>query len=304
MGDDQKAALSKAMQELEELYLGVPDESVNLSFKDLAGPVANSPAATGERKLSILLMEPILENESAVDPTMSSRGARTPPEKLPSIDFSKGLQQASLSVSRRPSVDVAAVVHNNASHGLHEGGVDQRPRSPLRDSLTFDDISVLSGVSCVNGSRGGIKRPGIPHSNICTICSDYVYFFRHRCLVCGRVYCRQCVSIGMGEMSEGRKCMECLGRRFSQRYIKKAGEVGCCMGYPSTMKQREMRWAEMGPRRRGERRYGVSGGGLMSRSRSPVMPRTTPPTWVHVNGSATSFVTSGTFSPTAHHIPF
>lgn len=24
--------------------------------------------------------------------------------------------------------------------------------------------------------------------------------------------------VGMGEMTEGRKCVECLGRRFSQRY--------------------------------------------------------------------------------------
>ena len=36
--------------------------------------------------------------------------------------------------------------------------------------------------------------------------------------VCGRVYCRQCVVIGMGEMTEGRKCIECLGRRFGHRY--------------------------------------------------------------------------------------
>jgi hypothetical protein len=37
--------------------------------------------------------------------------------------------------------------------------------------------------------------------------------------VCGRVYCSRCVKIGMGEMIEGRKCIECLGLKFSQRYI-------------------------------------------------------------------------------------
>ena len=37
--------------------------------------------------------------------------------------------------------------------------------------------------------------------------------------VCGRVYCSRCVKIGMGEMVEGRKCIECLGLKFSQRYI-------------------------------------------------------------------------------------
>ncbi|KAL1541032.1 hypothetical protein AAHA92_25302 [Salvia divinorum] len=74
----------------------------------------------------------------------------------------------------------------------------------------------------------------------------------HRCLVCGRVYCRQCVAIGMGEMKEGRKCIDCLGRRFSQRYINKAGNVGCCLGYPSTVKQQELEWAEKGLRTRGD----------------------------------------------------
>lgn len=72
--------------------------------------------------------------------------------------------------------------------------------------------------SSIGGTRR--RRPGIPHSNICSICSVYMYIFRNnRCLVCGRVYCRQCVSIGMGEMTEGRKCIQCLGKRFSQRYI-------------------------------------------------------------------------------------
>lgn len=35
--------------------------------------------------------------------------------------------------------------------------------------------------------------------------------------VCGRVYCWRCVETGMGEMVEGRKCIECLGLRFSKR---------------------------------------------------------------------------------------
>ncbi|KAG8368395.1 hypothetical protein BUALT_Bualt15G0041000 [Buddleja alternifolia] len=33
------------------------------------------------------------------------------------------------------------------------------------------------------------------------------------------------------------------------RYIGKAGSVGCCMGYLSTVKQQELKWAERGPRR-------------------------------------------------------
>ncbi|KAF3968863.1 hypothetical protein CMV_007296 [Castanea mollissima] len=30
--------------------------------------------------------------------------------------------------------------------------------------------------------RAGRRHPGIPHSNICTICSNYVYMLRNRCL--------------------------------------------------------------------------------------------------------------------------
>ncbi|EEF38431.1 conserved hypothetical protein [Ricinus communis] len=121
--------------------------------------------------------------------------------------------------------------------------------------------------------------------------------------VCGRVYCRNCVGIGMGEMSEGRKCIQCLGRRFSQRYIQRAGMVGCCSRYPSTVKQAELKWAEKGPRRSGDRAYGHNS--MMSRSRSPVNPRTTP-TRAHVNSNPPSFVSGSPYSPYSthhHHLP-
>ncbi|KAH6814195.1 hypothetical protein C2S51_023213 [Perilla frutescens var. frutescens] len=153
--------------------------------------------------------------------------------------------------------------------------------------MAYDDISHVSAR----------RRPGIPHSNICALCCNYIYICRHRCLVCGRVYCRQCVSIGMGEMTEGRKCIDCLGRRFSQRYIERAGNVGCCsVWYPSVVKQQELKWAERGPRRNGDNRYGNS---VMqvSRSRSPVVGLATP--------SPPSFLITSPFSPTNHHpMPF
>ncbi|RZR93386.1 hypothetical protein BHM03_00021928, partial [Ensete ventricosum] len=102
-----------------------------------------------------------------------------------------------------------------------------------------------------------------------------------------------CVGIGMGDMSEGRKCVECLGRRFSQRYIKRAGHAWCCWRLPNRVKLQELKWAEKGPRRSGERQY-----------RSQAMPAGSP---IHLHGrfgtshdsSAVSFVRS----PSPHGFP-
>ncbi|KAI4967871.1 hypothetical protein ZWY2020_011332 [Hordeum vulgare] len=62
------------------------------------------------------------------------------------------------------------------------------------------------------------KRPAdapgrLPALQPCTTCSRYVHVFCHPCLVCGRAYCRHCVGAGMGDMTEGRKCLDCLGRK-------------------------------------------------------------------------------------------
>ncbi|XP_073147969.1 uncharacterized protein [Henckelia pumila] len=323
MGD--RATLEKARKELEDFYLGVPDDSVNLTFQDLA-QVRQQHAS---------------DKKKAIDPIPESTSPKTSQlDKLPSLDFTKGLE-ASFQTNHR---------HHNSLHGDHRVGnymyghdhhhhhhANARSRDhDLRDGLSLhsgdhgvgsfqrsvvydDDMSHVSGMSTVaygGGRGGGRRRPGIPHSNICTVCCNYIYIFRHRCLVCGRVYCRQCVSIGMGEMTEGRKCIECLGRRFSQRYIKKAGKIGCCMGYPSLVKQQELKWAERGPRRSGENRYTHS---VMVNPRSPnrphsptnhhfpVSPRT--PSRPHSPHNPPSFVASSSpyspYSPAHHHpLPF
>ncbi|RRT76042.1 hypothetical protein B296_00017480, partial [Ensete ventricosum] len=126
-----------------------------------------------------------------------------------------------------------------------------------------------------------------------------------------------CVGIGMGDMSEGRKCVECLGRRFSQsifstlltgmiyllqpvslsvnldRYIKRAGHAWCCWRLPNRVKLQELKWAEKGPRRSGEKQY-----------RSQAMPAGSP-RHLHVrfgtshDSSAVSFVRS----PSPHGFP-
>ncbi|KAL1558767.1 hypothetical protein AAHA92_09193 [Salvia divinorum] len=247
MGD--RGTLAKAKKELEDLYLGVPDESVNLTFQDFAQVRHHQSQNNAETKeLSpSSTMQPIAEKSPLSSP-------------LPSLDFSKGFPTPH---------------HHHRSHL----DIDQR-------SIMYDDMSVAYAAE-----RGGRRRPGIPHSNICAVCCNYIYICRHRCLVCGRVYCRQCVNTGMGDMTEGRKCTDCLGRRFSQRYIHKAGNIGWCMVYPSVVKQQELKWAERGARRSGDNmRYG--------NRRSPVPPGT--PSRHHTNPP--SFVMN---SPINHHpMPF
>ncbi|XVF05860.1 hypothetical protein REPUB_Repub05bG0209500 [Reevesia pubescens] len=333
MGDS--ATLAKARMELEELYLGIPDDSVNLTFQDLAD--VKQKAKASDQKKKSTSTEPLQE-------------AKTPKQgssltKLPSLDFNRGLQatkdhshyqqhhqhnhylkHAGYEDNNFDShIEMGQHHHRHHEydsqnmHALnnHQFGIgDQSHRSHatsprthtefrhgLEKSVAYDDVSVVSMASTYH-ERGQRRPPGIPHSNICTICSTYIYIFRHRCLVCGRVYCRECVCMGMGEMTEGRKCTLCLGRRFSQRYIKRAGKMGCCSRYPSTVKQAELKWAEKGPRRSGERAYGRSA--MTSRSRSPTNPRT--PTRTHATSTAPSFVASSHAyspysTPTHHHFP-
>lgn len=117
-------------------------------------------------------------------------------------------------------------------------------------------VAEESAISMPSPGRAGQTQPkGNPHSNICA----YINIFRHRCLVCGRVYCKYCVGTGMGKMTEGRKCLECLGRRFSRRYIGRAGKTGFCCGYSSEVKKRELIWAEKGASTRDEEKPEQSG---------------------------------------------
>ncbi|KAK1353124.1 hypothetical protein POM88_052962 [Heracleum sosnowskyi] len=381
------ATLAKARRELEELYSGIPDESVNLTFQDFAQVKQLPTTHNMERKASGTLV--ISSNNNIVKSSSSSSSALT---KLPSLDFSKAFEDASIihhhnrnninlqhghQSSRNNSYYVGtttdhhqdstvhgrkftssfmdhygeeAALHtsqlgtstdrppprasgqdsnynvnyghgNHASHHNHHHHLPDHHNSHHQaisntasgyhhhhhqqqsagfTGLSSDhhhDIISSSGTSSMmmsnnfmdGSSIGGTRRrrPGIPHSNICSICSVYIYLFRNnRCLVCGRVYCRQCVSIGMGEMTEGRKCIQCLGKRFSQRYIDRAGKTGgCCMGFldsssTSRAKQREIEWAEKGARKSGGSNTNTNTGtatpsrNYNNYSRSEVSPRT------------------------------
>lgn len=296
------ATLGKARRELEELYSGIPDESVNLTFQDFAQvkqlPTTHhdhsSAKSNMDRKPSGTLV--ISSSNNNIVKSSTSPSALS---KLPSLDFNKAFEDSSIihhhnrnnnhnlqhghestrnnnyyvrtttfmdhygeeaalhasqlgtSTDRRPPpprdsnynvnyghgshaphhhIHHHQAISNTASTGHHQHHHQQEAAGfmDLNREHHHDIISTSSmmmsnnfmdsfqGGSSIGGTRR--RRPGIPHSNICSICSVYIYMFRNnRCLVCGRVYCRQCVSIGMGEMTEGRKCIQCLGKRFSQR---------------------------------------------------------------------------------------
>ncbi|XP_076911001.1 uncharacterized protein LOC143609188 [Bidens hawaiensis] len=349
-----RATLAKARRELEELYLGVPDDSVNLTFQDFAQVSQNLPVPPppGKKKPA-----PLKGSAKRMDSISESIPKRDHMSKIPSLDFSRGLEATSATpphynhhhhvVEDSPLVGLPpgrnynhgdghdyygrhdhAVKSPKHGHHHHDHGMkspmhghhDHAMKSPMHghhghvvdNSIAYDDMSVMSGMSITSmyQEKSGRRRPGIPHSNICTVCSVYIYVFRNRCLVCGRVYCRQCLNVGMGEMSEGRKCIDCLGRKFSQRYIHRAGDVGCwstCFGgYPNGVKLQELKWAEEGPRRSGENKYNRSV--MMSHSRSPLgAPRT--PNGSHIVASGPpSYVTTPEYSPyvtpSRHHLPF
>ncbi|KAF5751302.1 Extra-large GTP-binding protein 3 [Tripterygium wilfordii] len=290
MGD--LTTLAKARLELEKLYLGVPDDSVNLTFQHLAD--VNQKPGKKEPNSTITIME-------AIEEVKTVKHASSRIRKLPSLDFNRALQ-----ASKPHDLHRDHHLDRDDHHRLHYGhhNHDHHNRNHVVGSSigAFDDISGVSMASTLP-DRGRGRRPGIPHSNICTICTIYIYIFRHRCLVCGRVYCRNCVAIGMGDMTEGRKCLDCLGRRFSQRYINKAGKVGCLSRYPVMVKQAELKWAEKGPRRSGERANGRSAV-MMSRSISPMTPTkphrgtSNPPSFVTPSSPYSPYTT-----PTHHHLP-
>ncbi|XP_075079699.1 uncharacterized protein LOC142164866 [Nicotiana tabacum] len=287
MGDLE--TLAKARRELEDLYLGVPDDSVNLTFEDLSEVRPHNKQQHNNATLSSSSSDKKINFQKEV--MMSDVSEPLPSSsltKLPSLDFNRAFENIVIENNyhtnnhvyqdyRQPQnhrhhvMEENAMLHGRHSdhhHNLHHGyggrggyhhreihahyhghgaghhhsmdgheghgaghhhghvvhGGHHHPYGShgrmhvVGNSMSYDhDMSQMSGISMV--STGGRRRPGIPHSNICTVCTTYIYLFRHRCLVCGRVYCRQCLRMGMGEMAEGRKCVECLGKRFSQRYL-------------------------------------------------------------------------------------
>ncbi|CAK7323494.1 unnamed protein product [Dovyalis caffra] len=283
MGDLK--TLAKARMELEELYSGIPDDSVNLTFQDLAMHVKQNTSSTSEKinttTTTTTKMEPLRE---AQNPKQVSNLI-----KLPSLDFSRGLQ-ASKNHHQPHHPDHIVEGHpfdQSHKHFLHDGhppyghgdqyhdqshlghanmGRKSPPKSrfaPERNK-EYDDVSVLSMNSMYQERSGRPRRPGIPHSNICLWKSLLQELCKHR-----------------NGRDDRRKKMH---RVFGETFQPKA----------------ELKWAEKGPRKAGERAFGHST--MTSRSRSPITPRT-PRTPNKAAGAASmnqdlpSFVASSPFSP-------
>lgn len=153
MGD--KTTLARARQELENLYLGVPDDSVDLSFKDFTSFQAT--------------MSPIHEEPKAAV------------TKSPSLDFAKGLRGTK---SGSDSVAEHELRRERLARGSFKMRNGMSSSAVMGGTGEADAVSVVvSMASAVGGDTGRRRRPGIPHSNICALCSVYIYVFRHRCLV-------------------------------------------------------------------------------------------------------------------------
>ncbi|CAI9770740.1 unnamed protein product [Fraxinus pennsylvanica] len=172
MGD--RSTLAKAKKELEELYLGVPDDSVNQTFQDLA---------------EVRQLHSEEKKTPPMDPFSVSRSNQKinaiTLAKIPSLDFSKALESSSIqqNLPRSPHHVVRDNHHVSSHHRADEGD-----------------------LHCVRGHHGvytnGETLP--PH--------------HHGRGMWKSLLLAMCEHIGMGEMAEGRKCIECLGRRFSQRH--------------------------------------------------------------------------------------
>ncbi|CAI0401710.1 unnamed protein product [Linum tenue] len=352
MGDNKQRTVAMARMELEELYSGIPDESVNLTFQDM-GKVDQQKSGSMDRSTdrrrpskptSGPLQEMMVNNTNRAAVVVPSRIPSL--NKIPSLDFNRGLEAARIEEEEEPRsarmaspavTDVSYDGYNNnnrssrqsslmgSPHGMispaasgrhyqqqgggtpaahHYGGSRRQQQYPMSPYDVSGISMATSGGTPAYDVMGKGRRPGIPHSNICTVCSTYIYIFKNRCLVCGRVYCRNCVDMGMGNMPEGRKCIECQGRRFSARYIKKAGTTGCCSRYPGTMKQAELKWAEKGPRKSGEKAYGQQGGGGHRGMKSSGPP--TPMSPLTPSRNPPSYLMGSPYSPYSsshHHLP-
>ncbi|KAM3355526.1 hypothetical protein ACQJBY_025981 [Aegilops geniculata] len=251
-----KKAVRMAQQELEDLYLGVPDGSVDLTFRDFVvapPPTASvSPAPT---------LAPIHEVEQP-DEDETERSNKALLSRTSTNIFTYKIESATSSDDDGQTVKQqdAATAGFQLSPSPPPAGRTTTTRSSTGGQQQQQQQHLRPPPAHAGRSRQ-MRRAGIPHSNLCATCSRYMHVFRHRCLVCGRAYCRRCVGAGMGDMTEGRKCLDCLGRKYSHRYIHRAGRgataaagllcLCCCAlhawGSSSSVRAEELLWAEKGP---------------------------------------------------------
>jgi hypothetical protein len=245
MGD--KATLRLARQELEDLYLGVPDDSVDLTFRDFAfhpapaaaktSPAAAAAATTTSNFLpnnTAAIADHVSVDGDADDERKATAGALArssttniftyrPLEDHEDVAAGGGgglaaavgrgglLQLSPIPAS--PPTPTARLAHSDdddedyADHHHHQyhhhpaaaanAGTTSSSRSgaaggrPSRRSHVADDA--VGGRERHAAYSSNHRRPGIPHSSICALCNNYVYVFRHRCLV--RANCKPFIHI-------------------------------------------------------------------------------------------------------------
>jgi len=182
-GDDQMKTLqAKPKQQqlqLEELYQGIPDESVNLTFQDLANVNSSNNTLATTKHVS---EGGIINNPTNIpSPSLST---------VPRLDFKKGLEASYHSHHHHDNN-----YNHHHQHQQHRGGGDSPwgrfshasdgvPSRTGEYSMSYNGMKSGESFASGKGGSGRRRRPGIPHSKICTICSNYVYLFRTRCLVC------------------------------------------------------------------------------------------------------------------------
>lgn len=239
---DYLSHFEKARKELEDFYLGVPEDSEDLSFdylaqaqqqkagpsSDIKKPGPSDPAAeTNPRKQEQSAQFRRVSNNSnggsfrnhragGGNERHASRGphryphreddnGRTPPFSSQRINYSVSLGHVVPQVSFPSQIVLVPrqtvwasppqYVEEKGSGAPHaannlctrrEGGGGFRSHAVER-SVVYDEMSGMTRVGSMSryplGGEEGRRRPGIPHSNICTICCNYIFIFRTRCLV-------------------------------------------------------------------------------------------------------------------------
>ncbi|KAM3336736.1 hypothetical protein ACQJBY_030638 [Aegilops geniculata] len=251
----------KAQQELEDLYLAVPDGSVDLTFRDfVVAPVQPPTASVAPAPTLAPIHEVEVEQPGEDDPERSNKALLS---RTSTNIFTYKIESASSSDDdgqRQQDTATAGFQLSPSPSPPPPGRSHSRTTTTTTKSSTGGQLRPPPAHAHAGRSRQ-MRRAGIPHSNLCATCSRYMHVFRHRCLVCGRAYCRRCVGAGMGDMTEGRKCLGCLGRKYSHRYIHRAGRgataaagllcLCCCAlhawGSSSSVRAEELLWAEKGP---------------------------------------------------------
>ncbi|KAE8790225.1 hypothetical protein D1007_35563 [Hordeum vulgare] len=244
-----------AQQELEDLYLSVPDGSVDLTFRDFVVVPPPPPTAS----ITPCSLAPIHEQPDEDDTNTNTQAAEEHRSNKALLSRTSTNIFTYKVQSSASSSDDDNRHHDAAAAPQPTPGFQLSP-SPAHATCRSSTVGQLRPPPASRSGRQ-MRRAGIPHSNLCATCSRYVHVFRHRCLVCGRAYCRRCVGAGMGDMTEGRKCLDCLGRKYSHRYIHRAGRgataaagllcLCCCAlhawGSSSSIRAQELLWAEKGP---------------------------------------------------------